>query len=91
MKQVVSFSGGRTSAYLCFLMKQKYGRDLEIVFMDTGFEHPETYKFIRLCNAIFNLNITCLRGDFSLQLNKGVGYKVVPLSDCKLDFKPFLE
>lgn len=46
MKKVVSFSGGRTSAYLCYLMKERFGDDVDFVFMDTGAEHPKTYEFI---------------------------------------------
>lgn len=91
MKHVISFSGGRTSAYLCVIMKRLFGDRVEIVFMDTGFEHPATYEFIKMCNEQFNFNITCLRGDYSRPLNKGIGYHVVTLSECKLDFVPFLQ
>ncbi|BDG84250.1 TPA: hypothetical protein OPR07_000196 [Citrobacter koseri] len=43
---VVSFSGGRTSGRLVREMenKRKLGWDVRFVFMDTGAEHPETYK-----------------------------------------------
>lgn len=41
-KQIISFSGGRTSAYLCYLLKQM-GVDVDVIFMDTGAEHPSTY------------------------------------------------
>ncbi|EJN3583877.1 phosphoadenosine phosphosulfate reductase family protein, partial [Escherichia coli] len=46
---VVSFSGGRTSAYLILLMEQrrKAGENVHYIFMDTGCEHPLTYRFIR--------------------------------------------
>ncbi|EAK8505588.1 TPA: phosphoadenosine phosphosulfate reductase family protein, partial [Neisseria gonorrhoeae] len=49
MINVVSFSGGRTSAYLLWLMEQKRraGKDVHYVFMDTGCEHPMTYRFVR--------------------------------------------
>ena len=50
MKQiVVSFSGGRTSAYLCSLIKKLYP-DAVFVFMDTGAEHEATYEFIKQVN-----------------------------------------
>jgi hypothetical protein len=91
MKKVVSFSGGRTSAYLCYLMKEMYGDDVDFVFMDTGAEHIETYRFLRRVNQCFELNVTCLRGDFSLPIGKGVGYKVVDIDDIKPDLKPFSE
>ena len=59
-KQIISFSGGRTSAYLCYLLKQM-GVDVDVIFMDTGAEHPKTYDFVRQCNEYLDLNIICLR------------------------------
>lgn len=92
MKKVVSFSGGRTSAYLCHLMIEKYGVDsVDIVFMDTGFEHPNTYDFIRDCNKWFKSQFTFLRGDFSRPLGGGVNYSVVGICDIGCDGKPFAE
>ena len=92
MKKVVSFSGGRTSAYLCKVMIEKFGREnVDFVFMDTGAEHEKTYEFIKNCNDYFKLNITCLRGDFSLPIGGGVGFRVVHIDDCKPDLKPYKE
>lgn len=92
MKKVVSFSGGRTSAYLCHLMIERFGAEnVDIVYMDTGFEHPETYKFIKACNDNLKLNITCLRGDFSNPLGAGVGYNVVSIDSILCDGMPFSE
>lgn len=91
MKKVVSFSGGRTSAYLCFLMKEVYGDDVDFVFMDTGAEHPKTYEFVRKCNDRFNLNLTCLRTDFEAPLGVGNKYKVVSVDEIQSDLKPFSE
>lgn len=91
MKKVVSFSGGRTSAYLCYLMKEKYGDDVDFVYMDTGAEHPKTYEFIRNVNREFNLNLTCLRTDFDTPLGKGNKYKVVDINEIGPDLTPFSE
>jgi len=92
MKKVVSFSGGRTSAYLCKLMIDKFGRDnVDFIYMDTGAEHPKTYEFIKSVNSEFNLNLTCLRGDFNQPLGKGHSYKVVDVDDIKCDLGPFTE
>lgn len=92
MKQVVSFSGGRTSAYLCKVMIEKFGREnVDFVFMDTGAEHPKTYEFIKNVNEHFDLNLICLRGDFSLPIGKGVGYRIVDINECKPDLKPYKE
>lgn len=92
MKKVVSFSGGRTSAYLCHLMIKKFGAEnVDIVFMDTGFEHPITYDFIRNCNKWFESQITFLRGDFSTPLGVGVGYNIVDVDSIGCDGVPFSE
>lgn len=84
MKHVVSFSGGRTSAYLVHLMEQKRindGWDVEYVFMDTGAEHPKTYEFIRNVVSHFGIKLTCLKSKISEQLGVGPKYEVVSL-DC---------
>ena len=49
IKHIVSFSGGRTSAYLVHLMEKKRikdGLDVEYVFMDTGAEHKSKFEKI---------------------------------------------
>jgi hypothetical protein len=92
MKHIVSFSGGRTSAYMVYLMEQKRikdGWDVEYVFMDTGAEHPETYKFIKKVVENFNINLTCLTTVVNYNERVSCGYKIVKLHECKPDLKPF--
>lgn len=83
MQQVISFSGGRTSAYLVNLLHKS--PDVHVVFMDTGAEHPATYQFIRDIVRHWNVKITCLRATV-LPMGKGMGYEVVPLADIGPDF-----
>ena len=81
MKQVVvSFSGGRTSAYLCSLIKELHP-DAVFVFMDTGAEHPKTYRFIRECDDYFNLNLVCLRAKVSQEHGVGIDYEIIDIND----------
>lgn len=91
MKKVVSFSGGRTSAYLCYLMKEKFGDEVDFIYMDTGSEHGKTYEFIRSVNDEFGLNLTCLRTDFSSPLGAGNDFTVVGIDSLSPDLKPFTE
>ena len=92
MKKVVSFSGGRTSAYLCHLMIELYGREnVDFIYMDTGAEHPKTYEFIKNVNKYFRLNLTCLRGDFNQPLGKGHSYKIVNVNDICPDLGPYTD
>lgn len=83
-QQVVSFSGGRTSAYMCKLVKDLHP-DTDFIFMDTGAEHPKTYEFIRNVDKEFNLNLTCLRAKFSMEYRVGVTYKEVTIEDIGYD------
>jgi hypothetical protein len=89
---VVSFSGGRTSAYLVYLMEQKRkneGWDVHYVFMDTGAEHPKTYEFIKNVAFYFDIDLVCLRLDASTPLGKGNRYDVCSLDEIGPDLKPF--
>ena len=90
MKHVVSFSGGRTSAYLVYLIEQmrksgEWTDHVEYIFMDTGAEHPKTYEFIKKCVEHFGIELTCLRGDFNQPVGVGHTYKVVSIDDCNHD------
>jgi hypothetical protein len=96
MNKVVSFSGGRTSAYLCKLMIDKFGSgNVDVVYMDTGAEHEETYEFIRKLYIYlkdrYGIEIIFLRGDFSLPLGKGVGYKILDIKQIGPDLVPYKE
>lgn len=90
MNHVVSFSGGRTSAYLVYLIEsmRKSGEwtdPVEYIFMDTGAEHPKTYEFIKKCVEHFGIELTCLHGDFNQPVGQGHSYKVVSVDECKHD------
>ena len=92
MKQIVSFSGGRTSAYLVHLMEEKRkheGWDVEYVFMDTGFEAPETYEFIRNVVKQWGISITVIRTVVHPEMNVGVTYREIPLDQMGPDLQPW--
>lgn len=51
---VVSFSGGRTSAYMVWLIEKLRNQGfitakVVYIYLDTGAEHPKTYEFIKKC------------------------------------------
>ena len=91
MNNVVSFSGGRTSAYLVHLMEQKRKSgeidNVHYVFMDTGAEHPKTYEFIRKCVDHFGIDLTCLRVDVNQTLGEANSYTQIGLNECKPDLQ----
>ena len=87
MKQVISFSGGRTSAYLLSLFTSN--NDAVFIFCDTGAEHPNTYTFIKQCVKHFNIELVCLKAVVNKERGVGVTYKVVDVDSIGWDLSMF--
>lgn len=82
----VSFSGGRTSAFMCHLFKNEFSdQETEFVYTDTGAEHPKTYKFIREVNSNFNLDLVCLKAVVTPKMGESNGYEIVSIDSLKWD------
>lgn len=89
----MSFSGGRTSAYLVYLMEQKRrdeGWDVHYVFMDTGAEHPMTYRFVREVVKFWDVPLVVLRAKINPELGQGVGYEEFSPADIQTHRMPVL-
>jgi 3'-phosphoadenosine 5'-phosphosulfate sulfotransferase (PAPS reductase)/FAD synthetase len=96
MNHVVSFSGGRTSAYLVYLIESmrksgEWTEPVEYIFMDTGAEHPKTYEFIKKCVEHFGIELTCLRAVIPKEIGAGPTYKVIDIKDIGFDLSIFKE
>ncbi|MDT9499160.1 phosphoadenosine phosphosulfate reductase domain-containing protein [Capnocytophaga canimorsus] len=91
MKNIlITFSGGRTSAFMSALCKERYKDDnLLFVFANTGKERPETLKFVNQCDKYFNLNLVWLEADISQEKGKGTGYKIVDFETANRNGQPF--
>lgn len=89
---VASFSGGRTSAYMVHLLEQfrEKGADVRYVFMDTGAEHPETYKFIQKVVRRWKIDLVVLRVKYSDSLGQANSYTKIKLKDAKPDLVPWV-
>lgn len=88
MQQIISFSGGRTSAFMT-LEVLKIHPDAEVIYMDTGAEHPKTYEFIRNFSKEFNINITCLRVIPNPEMRKASTYELLTVEEIKPDLEPW--
>lgn len=88
MYDVISFSGGRTSAYMVSEVL-KINPDAHIIFMDTGAEHPATYQFIRDIVAHWKIKLTCLRAWPNEKMGKPGMYEIVDLSRIGPDLEPW--
>lgn len=88
MINIVSFSGGRTSAYLAHLMKER-DPETEFIFMDTGAEHPKTYEFIRNIAKHWKIKLTCLRVIPNPEMNKPSTYETLSIDQIGPDLEPW--
>lgn len=68
---VVSFSGGRTSAFMARALQIRYEnkeRELVFIFANTGKERTETLDFVNECDKRWNLGVTWLEYDLEYYL-----------------------
>ena len=89
---LISFSGGRTSAYMAYMIKNsKFFKDYNIltVFSNTGKEKEETLKFVDDCDKAFKLNIVWIEAVISQTPRIGSKYKVVNFETADRTGKPF--
>lgn len=85
----ISFSGGRTSAFMLHQILEANG-DLpdrcQVMFANTGKEMPQTLAFVHECSVRWNAPIVWLEYD---RPNNKVGYKVVNHNSCSQNGEPF--
>lgn len=88
---VISFSGGRTSAYMAKYLKDTYEGERQIitVFANTGREREETLQFVNQCDKAFGLNIVWLESVQYHGKRKSAGFKVVDFETADRTGAPF--
>lgn len=84
----ISFSGGRTSAYMLWRVLQSHGGTLPdkcvVCFANTGKEEEETLQFVRECSIRWGVPITWLE-----YRDDDQGYAVVDYETASRDGEPF--
>lgn len=87
---VISFSGGRTSAYMLHHILQAHGgilpEDVLVCFANTGREMPATLDFVRDCGAAWNVPIVWLEYRWQPGAH---GYEVVNHNSASRNGEPF--
>jgi 3'-phosphoadenosine 5'-phosphosulfate sulfotransferase (PAPS reductase)/FAD synthetase len=87
----ISFSGGRTSAYMLWRYLQSNGgflpKDAVVCFANTGKEMAETLYFVKECSDTWKVPIVWL--EYRDNDDGGSGYKVVNFHDCSREGEPF--
>lgn len=87
---IVSFSGGRTSAYMLRLLLDTYpDADLRVVFANTGKERPETLDFVQACATRWNVPVTWLEALVTPAKGTATTYTVVDYATASRNGEPF--
>ena len=90
---LVSFSGGRTSAYMAKRLKEeledKYS--LLFVFANTGLEHEKTLDFVHRCDREFGLDLNWVEAVVHHDQKKSCTARLVSYETASRSGKPFVE
>jgi hypothetical protein len=92
-KLLISFSGGKTSAYmLWWLLNRWTDRDnyeIKVVFANTGKEAEGTLEFVQKCSQAWNVDIVWVEAITNPEKGKGVRAKVVSFETASRNGEPF--
>lgn len=80
-KLLISFSGGRTSAYMTWWMlniwKEKDNYEIVTVFANTGKEREETLQFVHKCDVEFGFNTVWIEAKVNKEKGVGTEFSIV--------------
>ena len=86
----ISFSGGRTSAYMLHKVLQNGGGQLpneaKVIFCNTGKEEEATFQFVNDCSQHWKVEITWL--EFAIENDKKI-FRVVNFETASRKGEPF--
>ena len=85
----ISFSGGRTSAFMLYkIIQENEGLpdNVKVLFANTGREMPETLDFVRDCQEKWGVDVVWLEYDKN---GKRTTYKVTDYENASREGEPF--
>lgn len=89
---LISFSGGRTSAYMTKYLLDRYpNKEFVIVFANTGKEREETLEFINECDIRWRFNTVWVEADISQKKGYYGTFKLVDFKTASRNGEPFEE
>jgi hypothetical protein len=92
MKLFISFSGGKTSAYMTkWLLDNKRGdySDIVILFANTGQENEETLRFVDRCDKEWGLGVVWVEAVVNPEKGQGTRHRVVNYETASRIGEPF--
>lgn len=90
-KLCVSFSGGRTSAFMArwIQLSKSDTHHIRYVFANTGQEHPNTLAFVNECDSRWGLGVEWIEAEISREHGVGTRHRVVTYNTASRDGQPF--
>lgn len=90
-KLLISFSGGKTSAFMTkWLLENKRDEfEMKVVFANTGLENEKTLNFVKKCSENFNFKCVWVEAITNPVFGKGVSAKVVYFETASRNGEPF--
>lgn len=90
-KVVVAFSGGRTSAYMCWWLITHMSNIYQFTFIyaNTGMEHEKTLEFVNKVDKFLNLNLIWVEAD--VKNGSDATYTTVDFKTACRDNRLFME
>lgn len=90
-KYQISFSGGRTSAYMTKMLLDHFSDqyDFIVTFANTGLEHEKTLEFVNNCDKYFGFNTVWLEAVVDPEKGKGTTHKIVNFETASRNGEPF--
>lgn len=87
---IISFSGGRSSAYMCYMLQKHYPEmPKAYVFANTGKEREETLQFVDQCDKKMGLNLVWIEAVINQEKGIGVSYRIVDFKTASRKGEPF--
>jgi len=94
-KMLISFSGGRTSAYMTWWLMnewpERYNWEMKVVFANTGKEREETLQFINECDKQWGLSVIWVEANVDFKLGKGTTHSITDFHSASRNGQPFEE
>lgn len=89
---LVSFSGGRTSAYMThrFLIENP-NSNIKVVFANTGQEDERTLEFVKNCDEKLGFNSIWVEAEVQHEMGLGTKHKVVEFESASRGGEPYKE
>lgn len=88
----ISFSGGRTSAYMTKRLLEILGGprpNVVVTFANTGQEHEDTLRFVHECDQAWGLGLVWVEAKVDPRKNVGTRHRVVTYENASRNAEPF--